>query len=243
MLAVTIGFGSVRIKAQVPPVIITNVALSASCPLTLGTSAIWLASAFGGSPPLQFKFWLHDKTSGAWTLLRDYSTSSSAFWQPASAGAFSVQVWVRSAGSSADYEAWQSSAVCSVVAVPPTVVTSLTATPSPGAVATPVTWTATASGGVPPLQYKFWIRDETTGVWSVLQEYSPQNQAPWTPSAAGAYTAQVWVRSALSPGSAEAWRNSAYLVAAPGMTTRASVATGGTEANDLSELSSVSADG
>lgn len=245
VLAAAVGvFGAVRMSAQpVPPVIITNVGLSASCPLTLGTSAIWFVSAVGGTAPLQFKFWLHDETSGTWTLLQDYSTSSIAFWQPASAGTFSLQVWVRSAGSSANYEAWQNSAVCSVVDFLPTTVTSLTATPSPGAVATPVTWTATATGGIPPLQYKFWIRDETTGAWSVLQEYSPQNQAPWTPSAAGAYTVQVWVRSAQSPGPAEAWRNSSYLVAMPGTTTRASVATGGTEANNPSELPSVSADG
>ena len=236
---------SVHLLGQsTPPVTITNVALEgASGTLTVGAQAYWSASATGGTAPLQFKFWLHDETSGDWTMLQDYSSSTAVSWVPAATGSFRVQVWVRSAGSSAPYEAWQNSDISSVAGILSTTVISLKATPSPGSIATPVMWTAMASGGVPPLQYKFWIQNETTGVWSLLQEFSPQNQARWTPTAAGAYTAQVWVRSAQSSGQFEALRNSAFLVQAPGTTARVSVATGEGEAIGFSGLPSVSASG
>ena len=237
--------GSVHLRAQsAQPVTITNLALvGASDPITLGAQASWSANATGGTAPLQFKFWLHDEASGSWTMLQDYSTSTAVSWVPAATGSFSVQVWVRSAGSSAMYEAWQNSVIYSVAGILPTTVTSLRATPSPGAIGSPVMWTALANGGVPPLQYKFWIRNETTGVWSLLQEFSPQNQVRWMPSATGAYTAQVWVRSAQSSGQFEASRNSAFFVQAPGTTARASVATGETEGVGFSNLPSVSANG
>jgi RHS repeat-associated protein len=64
-------------------------------------------------------------------------------------------------------------------------------------VGTTVTWTATATGTVYPLQYRFERRNDL-GVWSVVQNYGPANTYTWTPIAAdaGLNAVRVSVRNA-----------------------------------------------
>jgi hypothetical protein len=65
----------------------------------------WTALATGGTAgPLQYKFWVYDGTS--WTMVQNYSTSNVLNWTPSSPGQYAIQVWVRSAGASSEYEAW-----------------------------------------------------------------------------------------------------------------------------------------
>lgn len=76
---------------------------------TTGTSTTVNTVAYGGySGPLQYKFWLYRSSTGSWSLLRDYTSASTANWTPPAAGTYAVQVWVRSANSTAAYEAWRS---------------------------------------------------------------------------------------------------------------------------------------
>lgn len=72
------------------------------------------------------------------------------------------------------------------------------------AAGTTVTWTATATGGVAPLQYKFWAYDPSIG-WSVIQDYGSANTTTWTPLKPGTYDLQVWVRAAGSTATYDAW--------------------------------------
>jgi hypothetical protein len=58
-------------------------------------------------------------------VLQEYAASASTSWTPGSAGTYHVQVWVRSAGSTLDYDAWGNSS--------PYVVSALGLTP-PGSV-------------------------------------------------------------------------------------------------------------
>ena len=194
--------------------VITSVMPAPPSPGTVGAPVTWTATASGGGAPLQYKFWLYHQNSVTWTLLQDYSTSSQAVWTPSAAGSYWLQVWVRSAGSGASYEAWRNSDAFTVSAPSSVVISGVVPSPaSPRAVGTPITWTATASGGTAPLQFRFWIYSQNTATWMLLQDYSTSNQAVWTPSATGAYHVQVWVRSAGSAASYEAWRNSGTFIA------------------------------
>src|SRR5260370_36749505 len=66
-----------------------------------------------------------------------------------------------------------------------------TAPQSPG---TTMTFTATASGGISPYSYKWWVVDGAT--WTVVQEWTASNAYAWTPATANAsYRGGVWVRS------------------------------------------------
>src|SRR5439155_1402755 len=77
-------------------------------------------------------------------------------------------------------------------------VSSVTVTadrPSPQVPGTTVTFTAAASGGTAPYQYKWWLSDGTT--WTVVQAWSATATFVWTPTSANnGYVVAVWVRSA-----------------------------------------------
>jgi cell wall-associated protease len=71
---------------------------------------------------------------------------------------------------------------------------------SPQPSGTPITFTATASGGTSPTEFKWWIRDG--GVWFVAQDWSTNNTVIWTPAVAGNYGIAVWARSNGNPDDA-----------------------------------------
>jgi hypothetical protein len=58
---------------------------------------------------------------------------------------------------------------------------------------TATTFTATASGGAAPYQYRWWVWNGT--VWTLLQDWTSTNTHTWTPTTAGSYTFHVWARS------------------------------------------------
>jgi hypothetical protein len=87
----------------------------------------------------------------------------------------------------------------------PLTLSSLTANlTAPQVVATPVTFTATATNGTAPYAYKWWLFDGTN--WTILQNWSASNTYTWTPSAANsAFRVAVWVRN--SGSTADAYDN------------------------------------
>lgn len=79
---------------------------------------------------------------------------------------------------------------------------AMTMSPS-GSVAagTPIVFTASASGSVPPLEYRIWRYDTSTATWRVVRDYSTMNTFTWTAGAAdvGQHIMAYWVRSVGSP--------------------------------------------
>jgi len=117
---------------------------------------------------------------------------------------------VKSTNSMAAYEASAGTPIFTVSAVPVQVTAFATNVPSPIRSNTPVTWSATTSGGNGSLEYQFWRYNNTTHTWTVVQGYGPQNTYTWQPAPGdvGSYGLQVWVRSVGSSASWEAWRSS-----------------------------------
>jgi subtilisin len=205
--------GSVRYNSQVPPsdgpVAIKSFTANVPLPPTLGKTVTWTAVATGGGPPLRYRFWMHSSSTGAWSLLQD-GPSKTFTWTPAQAATYTLQVWVKSTNSMAAYEASAGTPIFTVSAVPVQVTAFAANVPSPIRSNTPVTWSATTSGGNGSLEYQFWRYNNTTHTWTVVQGYGPQNTYTWqpTPSEIGSYGLQVWVRSVGSSASWEAWRSS-----------------------------------
>jgi hypothetical protein len=168
-------------------------------------------TATGGTGPLQYQFARY-KNGVGWTTAQTYSTSNTYTWTPGcgDAGTYTIQAWVRNAGSTATYDAWANSTPLTV-ANPLAVVSVTPDTPSPLGAGTPVTLTVSTTGGTSPLQYRFWVYSSATG-WSQLQAYSTSPTAPWVPASAGTYTVQVWVRIAGSGATYDAWVNSAPII-------------------------------
>ena len=204
-----------------PPVSANSLTANIAFPAAVGTPITWTAGASGGTAPLQYQFWRLD--AGGWTIVQAYSSSSTYTWTPAlaDAGEHALQVWVRSAGSTATYDAWRGLNFA-LTGLPPVTLTSLTtASAQPLPAGSAHTWTAVASGGVAPLQYQFWRRDADG--WKMVRDWATSSSYTWTPTAGdlGSHDLQVWVRSAGTTTGFDAWRSApSFEVMAPAITLR-----------------------
>lgn len=97
------------------PAQVQTLTSNVTLPAAPGTSITWTAAASGGTAgPLQYQFWRY--SGGRWTMVQDYSASTTYPWTPTTAdiGDHAIQVWVRSAGTTAAYESYKSSGVFSI---------------------------------------------------------------------------------------------------------------------------------
>jgi hypothetical protein len=173
-------------------------------PQPAGTAVTFTAAPTGGVAPLQYKWFVYDNVK--WGAVTGWSTNQSYTWSPATANAgYRVGVWVKSAtnpndaleatiavdyaigsGTMAPAPPAASGTVSAVVLVANRVA------PQPVGMAT--TFTATATGGAAPQQYKWWVYNGLT--WSAVTGWSTLNSYTWTPGVANPnYKVGVWARS------------------------------------------------
>jgi hypothetical protein len=183
------------------PPTITSITASTSYPLTAGQPVTWTATA-SHSSPLEYRFYLYRKT--VWTLAQDYSASNTFTWTPTGADVgepYTVQVWVRSVGSTAQYEAWLSTPTFAVTAAALEIKASVDFPTPPG---NEVTWTAhVPSGYNGTLEYRFLVANETDQVFTVFRDYATSNTAQWTAPAIGRYAVRVLARAVGSTAASE----------------------------------------
>jgi hypothetical protein len=201
----------------ISPVTSATLTPNLASPQNANTPVTFTASGTGGVAPRQFKFFVQQGT-GAVQLAQDWSTATTYTWTPATAASYTVTVWARSAGVTTD-AAQASAQVAYVINTPPiSPVTTVTLTPnlaSPQNANTPITFTASGTGGVAPRQFKFFVQQET-GAAQVAQDWSTATTYTWTPATAASYTVTVWARSAGVTGdAAQASSQLAYVVNAP----------------------------
>jgi hypothetical protein len=184
------------------PLILTSLAPDRAAPQPPGTTVTFAATGSGGIPPYQFKWWLFD--GAAWSVLQDWSTTTTVAWIPSAFGTYRVGVWLRNAGVTADAydnDSSNGSVPFTVQSAAPLTLVSLapdrSAPQSPG---TTIRFTASGSGGTTPYQFKWRLFNGTT--WSVLQDWSTAADVAWRPSIPGAYRVGVWLRNAGSTADA-----------------------------------------
>ena len=100
------------------PVTVTGLPANVILPVNEGTGITWTAVTSGGTGPLSYQFMRYTEGVG-WTTAQAYSSSNTYTWFP-SAGTHAVQVWVKSAGSSAAYDAYLGSGTFTVLGPAPT---------------------------------------------------------------------------------------------------------------------------
>jgi len=193
--------GPVSISAP-PALALTGMSPNLSSPVAAGSHVTWTATATGGTGPYTYKFFVYDGST--WTMGQDWSSSNTWTWTPPGPGTYNFQVWARNAASGAMFDAWRPAGPLVVTGRPALTITSLFANQAfPIPAGTPVTWTAFASGGSGPYSYKFWIYDGVT--WTLGSDWSTANTFEWTPSFAGNYSVQVWLRSIGSAAAYDGW--------------------------------------
>jgi RHS repeat-associated protein len=201
-----------------PPRALTLTAAATPLTLPAGTPVTVTATPDGGTAPWEYRCWRYSQATGLWTLLRDYAPTPVCIWTPGlgEQGPSDFQVWVRTVGSAASYEAYANTATVTVGPPHPLALTAA-ATPASAAVGMPVTVTATPDGGVPPFEYRVWRYHQGTGLWTLVCEYGPAPTCPWTPGLEdeGPSDFQVWVRTIGSTASYEAYANTATVPIGP----------------------------
>jgi hypothetical protein len=145
-------------------------------------------------------------------VVRSYSTTNTWTWNTTgyTAGAYMIEVDVRSAGSSAAYEAYKAISYSLVTSSPATGATLTAGPASPQPIGTQVTFTAGGIGGSGSYEYKFILINGSTG--TKVQNYSPTNAWTWNTAgyAAGSYKVEVDVRNAGSSAAYEAYKTISY---------------------------------
>jgi N-acetylmuramoyl-L-alanine amidase len=202
-----LGTGSFEIRAAA-----LQLTSDAVFPVPPTANVRWKAEVADPSASLEYSFYVYNRGNGGWSLARPYNASNTFNWTPGSAGTYAFQVWARRSGSGAQYDLWRGTDFLDVFSSPARLKPLAVSSSFPVSVGTPITWTATASGGTTTaLEYRFIIFNQTTG-WRVLQEYSSNRSVTWTPTTqeAGTNALQVWVRSVGSASVYEDWQGTGF---------------------------------
>lgn len=198
-----------------PRLTVTSLTSNVASPQVTGANIVFTAVTTGGITPHQYKFSVSSNSGSTWTVARNWATGATFTWTPTTASAnYRVKVDARSAGVTADV-AEGTSTVSYVINNGPLSVTSLTSNlPSPQLVNTAVTFTAAASGGISPYQFKFLQTVGTTT--TVLRNWGTSASFTWTPTQGNSYTITVWARSAGATADvAEASRTVNFVITTP----------------------------
>ncbi|HSB68881.1 MAG TPA: Ig-like domain-containing protein, partial [Candidatus Methylomirabilis sp.] len=193
---VSTGVVTVRVMPP-PPLTIPSLAADRAAPGVVNTPITFTANLTGGVAPYETKWWVFDGTANS--LLKDWASGASMTWTPTTANpSYRIVVWARNAGSSVNTGAVSRVVVFPITAqqpLPPTI-PSLTADHgAPGVVNTPITFTASLTGGVAPYETKWWVFDGTAN--SLLKDWASGASMTWTPTVANPnYRIVVWARSA-----------------------------------------------
>jgi hypothetical protein len=200
-----------------------TLAVNRTAPQLTGTAVTFTAAASGGIAPYQYKFLVYD--GYGWSPVTSWSELNTFTWTPSKANAdYRVGVWARSAGNAKDEPEASASSPFPISAPAPVVVSSVTVSANkaaPQVAGTSITWTATAAGGVSPLQYK-WLVYDPNG-WAPKTGWTTSNTFTWTPASASAdYRVGVWVRGGDNLDDApQVSASEAFAIASPAATPRA----------------------
>lgn len=182
-------------------------------PLDPGQSITYRAITSGGTGPFEYAFYRYNGTAGTWSLLRNWSTTSTAMWTPTSSdrGLNHVQLWVRQVGSSS-LAGFRNGTDQMVSPIKSTWLSSSVSLPARAG--TLVVWDAGSVGNSSSVEYKFWVYSVAAGTWTVSRDWNSSSTFNWVP-AAGNYYIQVWTRTTGSGAPYEGWQGSGLVTILP----------------------------
>jgi hypothetical protein len=200
---------SPTLSVAATPLTITSLTTPTTFPASTGTAIKWTARVKGGmAGPIQYQFWLYSTATG-WRNAQPWGPSETFTWTPAwtDVGDYAVQVWVRSNGSTATYEAYLGTDIFHIYQA----LQLTTSTLFPVAVGTTTTWAANVLDPNANLQYEFWVYSAASAQWSLGQGWGTVKTFAWTPLVVGSYGLQVWARQVGSTAAYDAYASTGTL--------------------------------
>jgi hypothetical protein len=197
------------------PLSMTSFTSSVASPQAADTTINFTAVAAGGTAPYQFKWWIKNATS--WTVAQDWSSTATLSWRPMVAGTYMVAVWARSAGVTDDASqamAQVSYSITPATPLPPLVMSLSSSVQSPQVPGSTITFSAGATGGRAPYQFKWWIHDGSQ--WTVARDWGTGQTLSWQPTRTGTYMVAAWVRnSGVTADASQSLAQTTYVIAWP----------------------------
>ncbi|MBT4197914.1 hypothetical protein [Desulfobacula sp.] len=176
-----------------------------SSPQVIGSAINFTSVGVGGTGDYEYEFRV--KSGDTWSVVQDYSSTSTWQWDTveAAAGTYYVGVYARNAGSTARYEAVGNMKFGLVELL--TGVTFISDLSSPQVIGSAINFTAVGVGGTGDYEYEFRVKSGDT--WSVVQDYSSTSTWQWdtAEAAAGTYYVGVYARNEGSTARYEAVGN------------------------------------
>lgn len=188
-----------------PTVTAITLAANKTAPQAVNTTVTFTATPAGGQSPYQYRWAVWN--GSAWTVSA-WGSSNTYAWTPTSVNSgYKVEVRVRSAWDTGAPELTKSMDFPISAAI----ISGLTNTPdkaAPQLPGTTITFTAAATGGTAPYQYRWAVWNGAA--WAVTA-WSTSNTYVWTPATANAsYKVEARARSAGSAAGPEATRSVDY---------------------------------
>ena len=155
-------------------------------PITLTVSA-------QGTGTISYRFYVGSQYGAPWTEVQPWSINNSYTYTPTSEGNYVFVAHITDDPASGSFHQAGFSFATSGHSEAGVVIYNLSTNIGfPHTAGTPINLAAQAYG-TGTIYYKFWYKDDTG--WHVLQEWSENNSANWTPTQAGTYIIVVWANT------------------------------------------------
>ena len=208
ILLVVCGAGMLAMPAWAVPLTGINLTATPPSPGAVGQPITIAAQPTGGVNPL-YQFWVGDPQMINWTILQDYSATPTVTWTPTDAGTYPLVIRVKESTSNNLFD-YQNDLFYTVTSTALSGVSLAASPPPPQPPNTPITLTATPSGGI-AVEYRF-TATPSTGTATVVQDYAASPVCTWTPTVADTYTLQVWARETGTQQDPQITAQSSYTV-------------------------------
>jgi len=147
-----------------------------------------------GTGVSHYRFFAGTNYGAPWNEIQPWSSTNSCTYTPASEAHYVIVAHLSDTANGGRYHQAGFSFATSGHSEAGVVIQSLSTNLGfPQAAGTAINLSAQAYGPSATIQYKFWSKEGND--WQILQEWSENNTATWTPIRAGTYTIVVWANT------------------------------------------------